>query len=140
MAWLLDTCAISELVKPEPDRGVLAWFAQAQQDDQYLSVLTMGELERGILRLPGGKRKTALRQFMNQLLHHYQDRILSLESGALRQWAAESVRLEQQGQTVPLFDALLAATAQCHRLKVVTRNVKHFQPFHVAVENPWLNQ
>lgn len=140
MAWLLDTCTVSELIKPNPDRGVLAWFAQAQQDDQYLSVLTLGELERAILRLASGKRKTALRQFMNQLLHQYQDRILPLEAGVLRQWAAESMRLERCGQSVPLFDGLLAATAQCHRLKVVTRNIKQFQPFQIIVENPWLSQ
>jgi predicted nucleic acid-binding protein len=131
---LLDTVVISELRKRQPSPTLLAWFQRNNDSDLFLSVVSIGEIERGIEK----KRHTepefadALSQWLERLLYLYGDRILPVSSSIARRWGALSARLGHDGA-----DLLIAATALTHGLKVATRNVRHFVPSGVETINPF---
>lgn len=132
--FLLDTVIVSELRKKTPDVGVVEWIAAQPDDSVYLSVITLGEIERGIEK----KRKSdpvfanGLTAWLESLSHFYADRILAASPVIARRWGRLSVQLGHDGA-----DVLVAATALTHGLTVVTRNVRHFEPAGVAVFNPF---
>jgi toxin FitB len=139
--YILDTNTVSELRKVamrRADKNVAAWAASVEIEDQYLSAISIQELEIGILL---AERKdpfkgAVLRQWMTrQVLHHFRDRILAIDSAV----ALRSAHLHIQ-RTRPISDALIAATAFVHGLSVVTRNVRDFHDTGVNVIDPWLAQ
>ena len=131
---LLDTVVLSELRKHRPAPGLLDWLAGVRDDELFLSVVSIGEIERGIEK----KRETepafadALTRWQERLLHAYGDRILSVTPAVARRWGVLSARLGHDGA-----DLLIAATALTHGLKVATRNVRHFAPTGVEVIDPF---
>lgn len=138
MSHLLDTCVISELVKSEPSANLLQWFSSQDEDALYLSVLSMGELERGVEKLPTSRRKTRLSQWVRQdLAKRFEGRLLSLDLQVAQRWGAMVGASERKGRPLPVIDSLIAATAIVHGLSVVSRNVADFERCGVTCVDPW---
>lgn len=138
MRYLLDTCVLSELRRPQPDQGVLDWLGQVAEARLYLSVLTIGEIQQGIARLADSKRKSALQAWLEEaLLTRFAGRVLAVDTEVTLEWGLLRGEQQRTGQAPPVVDSLLAATAIVHQLTVVTRNVRDFARFPVRVLNPW---
>lgn len=137
MSYLLDTCVVSELSRPRPDPGVVAWIAEADVISLHLSAITIGELRHGALRLPVGKRRTSLSIWSEKLRQSFSGRVLPIDESAALRWAEIAARAEQAGRPGSLADGLIAATALDRGLTLVTRNVTDFEPFGVSILNPW---
>lgn len=137
MKNLLDTCVIAEYQKPAPDIKVMNWLAAQIEESLFLSVLTVGEIEKGIARLPASKRKNNLETFLENLVTRFDRRILNLDTPVLRRWGRLTGDLEKKGRVLPIVDSLLAATALEYNLTVVTRNTNDFADTGAAVLNVW---
>ena len=138
MSWLLDTCALSEYAKKAPALEVIAWLDEQDEASLHISVITLGEIEKGILRLRKAdpRRSQKLTAWLGKLEQRFAGRILPLDGAALHVWAQIAAHSELAGQPLPVMDGLLMATAQCHGLTVVTRNVQDFA-LYPQVFNPW---
>jgi tRNA(fMet)-specific endonuclease VapC len=136
--YLLDTNVISELVARQPNPRVLQWLDGLDPGGVYLSVITIGELRKGIEKLPPSTRREALERWLNDdLLLRFSDRILNLDVGAMLTWGVLMGRLEAAGTPLPAIDSLIAALALHHGCSLVTRNDGDFQRAGIAVINPW---
>jgi predicted nucleic acid-binding protein len=131
---LLDTVVLSELRKAAPAPSVVKWLTDFRGDELFISVVSLGEIQRGIEK----KRETdpafaeLLTRWVEDLLRFYTDRILPVTPAISRCWGALSARLGHDGA-----DLIIAATALTHGLQVATRNVRHFLPTGVEVINPF---
>ena len=135
MSYLIDTNVISELVRPKPDAAVLDWFASTPDDALFLSVLTLGEIRKGVEKLPEPQRREKLRLWLeHDLRDWFGTRILSIGPDVADHWGR---LLAQAGRPVPAVHSLLAATALHHDLRLVTRNTKDFDYTGLEVINPW---
>ncbi len=134
MAYLLDTCVLSELRKPTGNRGVTIWMAGIRPDEAFLSVLTVGEIRRGIElhRAKDAKAAGALERWLLGLEAHYADRILPITAEIADRWGRLSLT-----QPLPVSDGLIAATGLEHKLTVVTRNIADFERSGVNTLNPF---
>ncbi|MFC3859620.1 type II toxin-antitoxin system VapC family toxin [Deinococcus antarcticus] len=137
MMYLLDTNVISEESRRVPDPGVAAWFAAQTVDHSFLSIVTLAEVEQGILRLGKTKRAAELTEFLLFVEAEYQGRILPIDRPVARTWSEITARAFRAGQPLGYADSWIAATALTHRLTVVTRNVADFQAAGVGIFNPW---
>jgi predicted nucleic acid-binding protein len=138
MSYLLDTCVISELISRQPDISVVRWVDKTNERSLYLSVVTLGEVSRGIARLQTPDRKRQLQEWPEtDLLDRFADRILPLDAAIMLTWGERVAQLESRGRTLPLMDSLFVATAYAHTLTVVTRNVRDFADTGVDLLNPW---
>ena len=138
MSYLLDTSVISELVKKSPHLPVLKWIGEQDETTLYLSVVTIGELEKGIARLPVAARKARLQSWVRRdLVERFGERLLAVDLQAATRWGTYSGESEKRGQPLPVIDSLIAATASVHGLAVVTRNVEDYERCGVACVNPW---
>ncbi|MFZ5883445.1 MAG: type II toxin-antitoxin system VapC family toxin [Chloroflexota bacterium] len=138
MKYLLDTCVISELVAKQPNPKVLAWIDSVDPDGVFLSVITIGEIAKGVEKLPNSKRKQELTDWLeNELLIRFQDNLIELDANILMLWGKIIARLELKGQTIPAVDALIAASALERGLILVTRNVSDFDGTGVEIFDPW---
>ncbi len=139
MSWLLDTCALSEYTKKVPSAKVIAWLDDQDETSLFISVISLGEIEKGILKLRASdpRRSQKLTAWLGKLEQRFAGRILPLDAAALHVWAQIAAHTELAGQPLPVMDALLMATAQCHGLNIVTRNVQDFAPYP-QIFNPWL--
>jgi toxin FitB len=135
--YLLDTCTISEFVVKQPDPKVLDWFTNQPPETVYLSVITIGEITKGIQKLPLSRRQTELEAWLEEVLVEFQQRIFGVDLATMVLWGELTGRLEPQGRMLPTLDSLIAAIALQHDLAVVTRNEKDFAGTGVAVFNPW---
>ena len=138
MSWLLDTCALSEYAKKAPAPEVIAWLDEQDEASLFISVISLGEIEKGILKLRASdpRRSQKLTAWLGKLEQRFAGRILPLDAAALHVWAQIAAHPQVAGQPVPVMDSLLMATAQCHGLTVVTRNVQDFA-LYPQVLNPW---
>ncbi len=134
---LLDTCVISELAKPAPDRIVLGWVESVSDDALRLSVLTLGEIKKGADLLDPGPRKARIDAWLEELRTSFGDRVLPIDEAVALQWGVITAAGRRAGRVRPPIDSLLAATAICHGLKLATRNVADFEGTGVALVNPW---
>ena len=138
MSYLLDTCVISEFVATQPIGKVVNWLAGLDPETVFLSVVTLGEIQKGIDKLPASKRKEALKTWLkDDLLVRFRDRLLPLEIGEMLTWGTLISKVEAKGVPMPLIDSLIAATALHHDLVVVTRDQDDFAPSGVRLLNPW---
>lgn len=140
MNYLLDTCLLSELRKPAPDAGVVAWVSDIDEARLFISVLSLGEIQKGIAKLDKGRRKNALQHWLERdLIARFEGRVLPLDLEMALEWGLLSAAAEEHGRPAPVVDALLAVTAIAHNLTLVTRNDKDFSGLSVKVLNPWNN-
>jgi predicted nucleic acid-binding protein len=138
MSWLLDTCVLSEYTKKSPAQNVIAWLDEQEESSLFISVISLGEIEKGIfkLRATHPQRSQKLTAWLGKLEQRFAGRTLPLDATALHIWAQISAHSELVGNPLPVMDSLLMATAQCHGLTLVTRNVQDFAPYPL-VFNPW---
>jgi len=138
MSWLLDTCAVSEYAKKAPAPKVIAWLDEQDEESLYLSVISLGEIEKGILKLRrrSPARSQKLTAWLGKVEQRFAGRILPLDAAALHVWAQIAARAELAGKALSVMDGLIMATAQCHGLTVVTRNVQDFA-LYPQTFNPW---
>ncbi|MFO7889687.1 MAG: type II toxin-antitoxin system VapC family toxin [bacterium] len=138
MNYLLDTCVISELIKTTPEPKVIEWIDSVDEEKLLLSVITIGELEKGILKLPSSKKKTRIQEWLQEdLLIRFHKRIIILDIDIFLQWGILTATLEKRGTKMPAIDSLIAATALNHDLCFVTRNEPDFQNCDINLFNPW---
>ena len=138
MSFLLDTCVVSELAKTSVDATVRAWADSNSELEFYISALTLGELQKGALRLPEGKKKSELLLWLHHdLINRFGSRVLPLDQQVALRWGEMQAQLEKQGKPMPSVDSLIAATALHHQLTVVTRNTRDMETCGVALYNPW---
>lgn len=138
MRYLLDTCMISELVAKRPDADVLQWVDSIDEEKLYLSVITIGEIKKGIEKLPESPRRRILAEWLEgDLLIRFKGRILSIDTAVMLAWGKLATDLEKQGKKMPAIDSLIAAIALEGRLTLVTRNENDFAHSGVTVVNPW---
>ena len=136
--FLLDTNVISELVKPRPEPRVVRWIEEIDEHLLYLSVLTLGEIRKGVASLPQSSRRTALEAWLESDLRlRFSKRILSIDEPVADRWGALAGTAQKDGRTLPVIDGLLAATAIHHNLTLVTRNTGDTEATGVPLFNPW---
>lgn len=141
MSWLLDTCVVSELVRPRPKASVVSWILERDEGELFLSVITIGELEKGIARLPDSTKRVALEQWVRrELADRFRDRLLAVDSGVASRWGALVGASEARGQPLPVIDSLIAATSLQHDLTVVTRNTDDLERCGARCLNPWVRE
>ena len=138
MKLLLDTCVLSELQKPHGSPAVQSFLTLAPSQSLFLSVITIGEITKGVALLPDGARKSMLRGWLVGLSSEFEERILPLDQDTAEIWGELSASGQQRGSNIPVADGLIAATALRHGLHVATRNTSHFQAAGAMVINPWL--
>jgi predicted nucleic acid-binding protein len=136
--FLLDTNCISELVRVKPEPSVLEWMEAADEGLLYLSVLTLGEIRKGLAGLPQSKRRTRLEAWLEvELQARFSGRILPIDAAVADRWGVLASDAKRKGKALSTIDALLAATALHYNLTVVSRNVSAFANTQVPVLNPW---
>lgn len=140
MKYLLDTCVLSELIKPEPHIQVNEWMINANESELFISVFTIGELRKGIDKLTPGKQRQHLNQWFQEIMEWSENRTLSFEKNAAKKWGSLLAQCESIGRAVPLVDSMIAAIAATNECTVVTRNTKDFSDLEVTVFNPWNDQ
>jgi toxin FitB len=138
MSFLLDTNLISEWMKPRPNPGVIAWLADVDEDRTFLSVITLTELRYGIERMEASNRRKRLDEWLEEELPlRFEGRILAIDPAVADACGKIVARSEAAGRRMQAMDAFIAATAEVHRLTVVTRNASDFQTVARSVLNPW---
>jgi predicted nucleic acid-binding protein len=138
MKLLLDTCVLAEFAKPTSIApGVRTLVERHSSDALFISVVSLGEISKGIHLLPTSKRKAHLQHWMETLENEYHARLLSIDSLVADLWGELTAKTQQKGLTLPAADGLIAATAITYGLHLVTRNVDDFKHTPVLLVNPW---
>jgi predicted nucleic acid-binding protein len=138
VSFLLDTNVVSEWVKPQPNRNVVSWLQEVDEDQVFLSVASLAEIRRGVELMPLGKRRDRLSDWLaNDLPARFEGRILAIDSRIAETWGIVMARGKESGINHGVFDALFAATAEVHKLTLVTRNVQDFLKLGIPLLNPW---
>lgn len=134
MNYLLDTNAVSEVMKASPEPAVLRWLKE-NEESCFLSAITIGEIERGIELLSVGRKKQHLQRTFQELLEAAGERVLGLDLSVMRHWAVLTAAAQRRGHRLSVLDSLIEATALYWDLTVVTRNTDDF--FQARLFNPW---
>ena len=138
MRYLLDTNVISELIKREPNQNVVRWIDEHDETYFYLSVITLGELQKGINKLSDQNMADQLQNWLDQsLTRRFQGRLLDIDVEVISTWGRLQGASEKKGVKLPVIDSLIAATANTHNMIVVTRNVHDLELCQASVFNPW---
>lgn len=138
MRYLLDTNVISELIAKHPNERVIQWLDRLDPGSIYLSVITIGELRKGIEKLSDSRRKDELRRWLvEELLIRFRDRILVVDLDVMLVWGELVGRLERSGRPLAAIDSFIAALALTHSCSLVTRNEADFADTGLNVANPW---
>jgi toxin FitB len=138
MNYLLDTNVISELISKRPDKKVVEWIDRLDPNTIYLSVITIGEIRKGIEKLPPSKRRNRVKEWLEgDLLLRFQGRILEITTEVMLIWGELTGRLEKEGRPITAIDSLVAAIALHGNYRLVTRNEHDFQHTGVTMINPW---
>jgi toxin FitB len=138
MKYLLDTNVISELVVKQPNERIVEWVDALPSDQVYLSVITIGEIRKGIEKLPESKHKADLKMWLrDDIPARFSGHVLDIDVPTMLAWGEMIGQLEQSGRPLAAIDSLIAATAKLHSLTIVTRNDRDFDGTGVSVINPW---
>src|SRR4029077_13299923 len=138
MSFLLDTNVLAEPMKERANSGVLAWLSQVNEDQVFVSVVTITELGYGVERLTTGKRRERLDAWLRKdLISRFEGRILPVDLRVADSCGGRMRRSEIIGRPIEARDAFIAATAQAHGLTLVTRNTSDFEPTLKAIISPW---
>jgi predicted nucleic acid-binding protein len=136
--FLLDTNCISEIVRLKPEPRVMDWMEAVEEALLYLSVLTLGEIRKGLAGLPQSKRRTRLETWLEvELQARFSGRILPIDGAVADRWGLLAADAKRKGKALSTIDGLLAATALRHNLTIVSRNISDFTNTQVPVLNPW---
>jgi toxin FitB len=137
--FLIDTNVLSEYNRPGgPDLGVKRWLETTDRQSQHVSIITLGEIQKGIELLPESRRRAQLqRWFTEDLETWFSDRVLPIDRQVAMRWASVVARGSRTGRPLPTVDSLIAATALAHNLTIVTRNKKDFEGIDASILNPW---
>jgi len=136
--YLLDTNCVSEAVRGHPEPRVISWLETAEEDLLYLSVLTLGEIRKGIASLAQSKRRTLVESWLDaELTARFSTRILPIDAAIADRWGSLAAIAKSKGRALSTIDGLLAATAIHHNLTIVSRNDSDFAGLQVPVFNPW---
>ncbi len=136
--YLLDTNVLSETIKPKSNENVLAWLEATDEQLFHVSVLTLGEIRKGIDSLPRSARRNALESWLNHdLVVRLAGRILMVDQDTADRWGRLAGKAALERRMIPAIDGLLAATAMQHNLTLVTSNTKDVVRTGVPVFNPW---
>ena len=138
MKYLLDTCVISELVAKRPDPRVTAWIDSIDSETAFLCAITLGEIRKGIEKLPDSGRKSTLQAWLrDELPIMFSGRVLPIDTPVALRWGELTGELEVRGKKMAAIDSLIAATALHHHCRLVTRNEDDFKHSGIALLNPW---
>lgn len=140
MKYLLDTCVISEVIRKKPNKKVLNWLKEQEESTLFLSVLTFGEIEKGIEKSADSRRKNKLKLWVEvDLKQRFEGRILPIGMQVATKWGEIQGKSELSGKPLPTIDGLIAVTGLVNNCIVVTRNVSDMQQSTVELLNPWEN-
>jgi predicted nucleic acid-binding protein len=137
MRLLLDTCVISEMRKININPGLKKLMDEIDEKDMFMSVVSFGEIVKGIFLLEEGRRKRELLSWVGGLERIFSDRILEIDQETAHIWGEVTAKAQRNGKTVPACDGLIAAIALRHGLHLVTRNGEDFKPTGVLFIDPW---
>ena len=138
MKYLLDTCFVSELIRPRQDGGVVRWLRERSESNLYLSVVTLGELIKGLHKIRDDDRRRRIQDWLDEELRpRFRDRLLTIDSEVAETWGELCGQAARCGQPLPVMDAWIAATAIVHHQVVVTRNVADLERCGAQTFNPW---
>ena len=138
MNYLLDTCVLSELRKPAPDKNLVEWTEKVDDSHLFISVIVLGEIQKGIARLSDSKKKQSLQIWLEQdLTDRFYGRILPVDAQVALEWGLLLGDFSRKGKSIPVIDGLLAATAICYHCTLVTRNTQDFAFDAIKVLDPW---
>jgi len=138
MKYLLDTCVISEIIKQKPSGKVTKWIKNEDETNFFISVLTIGELHKGIEKLSESKRKGKLHNWVeNDLKERFWNKIIDIDIQVAMIWGKIQGMTERVGKPMPAIDSLIAATGITHHLTVVTRNTSDMKESGAVLLNPW---
>jgi len=136
--FMLDTNIPSELTRPHPESKVSRWLDYADDDQLYFSVVSLGEILKGVTVLPASKRRSELQEWLDETLRPwFQGRILPVNEPIAERWGVLAGQCHLRGRPLKVADGFIAATALEHDLTIVTRNVKDFDDLGVTIFNPW---
>jgi len=138
MNYLLDTNVVSELIAREPNQKVVGWIDSLEPETVYLSVITIGELRKGVEKLAPSRRKAQLTHWLtSDLLLRFTNEIVNITTDVVLVWGELTGRLERDGKPMPAIDSLIAASVVEGKFTLVTRNEDDFQHAGIPVINPW---
>lgn len=129
---------ISELTKLTPNENVVNWLNSTPNERLFLSVITIGEIRKGLTKLPDSKRKANLIHWLNTLLKDYQNRIYPIDLTVAENWGVIQGNAEKYGKPMSSIDSLIASIAYTHNLVLITRNESDFQASNLPIQNPWV--
>ena len=137
MRILLDTCVLSELRKPGGNRSVHAAVTEVASENLFVSVISVGEIIKGIALLNEGKKKRELQSWAQTLERYYSDRLLDVDLETTRIWGEITATAQKGGRVIHASDGLIAATALRNGMHLMTRNIADFEPSGALLINPW---
>ena len=138
MNYLLDTCVISELIKPKPNSKVVKWLRSCRDENLFLSVLTIGEIQKGISKLPDSHKRNNLQEWMDaELILRFDRRILGIDFKIAQKWGEIQASAEITGNKMLVIDSLIAAIGLIHDLTIVTRDTSGMEKSGAKLFNPW---
>ncbi len=138
MNYLLDTCVLSELIKKNPSPKVVKWVSKTEEPHLFISVLTIGEIHKGIEKLPESKKKEKLHKWVNyDLKERFKNRIIDFDLQTATVWGKIQAQSELSGKGMPAIDGQIVATGISYDLTVVTRNIKDMEISGASLLNPW---
>jgi|688.fasta_scaffold02929_22 predicted nucleic acid-binding protein len=136
--YLIDTCIFFELIKKKPSPLVTRWILDREEVLFFVSVLTFGEIKKGIEKLPNHQRRKKLKAWFHDfMIPRYRDRFITIDESVAIAWGDLVAKVSKTGRVLPTIDSLIAASAIVHRLTIVTRNTKDFEGLDIPLINPW---
>jgi len=139
VSYLLDTNLVSEWVKPKPAPGVIEWLGGIDEDDLFISVVTLAEIRDGIERMPLGAKRERLDEWLSVMLpDRFEGRTLAIDSETAIACGHVMARIRRLGRVVDVMDAFIAASALRHNVALVTRNTADFENLDLKLVNPWI--
>lgn len=138
MRYLLDTCALSELLRPKPDAGLIEWLSGRSEQTLFISAVSVAEIAKGIHKAVDARRRQRIREWLDdELKPRFRERLLVIDEDVAEVWGEVCGLAAQRGEPLPVMDAWIAATAIARRQTVVTRNAADLERCGAAVLNPW---
>ena len=140
MKYLLDTNIISELISKQPNQLVIDFLSSINENDIYLSVITIGEIKSGIENVKSLDKKEKLTKWLDEeLLKRFENRIINIDVNVMITWGKINQNLKSIGKPLPIMDLLIGSSCICHEFTLVTINEKDFQNLELKIMNPFKN-